>query len=151
MIHDLKKRSIVKGISWRFFATIDTFLISLLFFKKISIALPLAITEIFSKLLLYYLHERCWNLIKWGRKENTPTHYRSILKGITWRIIGSSDTFLISLFYSNNFLISLNVSSTEIFTKLFLFYLHERIWSFIKWGRIIGAPQTLHTPKITNP
>lgn len=150
MISDLKKRSLLKGISWRFFATIDTFLISFFFFKKISIALPIALTEVFSKLLLYYLHERGWNLIKLGRKENVPTHFRSISKGITWRIIGSLDTFLISLFYSNDFFTSLNISSTEILTKIILFYLHERIWSLIKWGRIIQAPPTYYTSKITS-
>ncbi len=148
-MYDLKKRSIAKGISWRILATIDTFFISLFFLNKIIIALPIALTEIFSKMFLYYIHERIWNSIQWGRKENIPTNIRSLAKAISWRLIGSTDTFLLSLLYSGNLRLSINISITEIFSKIIAFYLHERIWSHIKWGRIFDQqPSSLYTPKI---
>jgi uncharacterized membrane protein len=148
-MQDLRKRSIAKGISWRIFATLDTYIISYLFFQKMYIAASIAITEIFTKILLYYIHERGWNSISWGRKENIPTHLRSLLKGITWRILGSTDTFLLSLFYSKILITSLHIGLSEIFTKIILFYLHERIWSHIKWGRIFDKPSAqIYQPKI---
>ncbi len=122
-MYDLKKRSIAKGISWRILATIDTFFISLFFLNKIIIALPIALTEIFSKMFLYYIHERIWNSIQWGRKENIPTNIRSLAKAISWRLIGSTDTFLLSLLYSGNLRLSINISITEIFSKIIAFYL----------------------------
>jgi uncharacterized membrane protein len=60
-------RSLAKAVTWRFTATIDTFLISLIVTGKIAIAGAIAGTEIGTKILIYYFHERAWSLIPWGR------------------------------------------------------------------------------------
>jgi uncharacterized membrane protein len=129
-------RSLAKGISWRLLATLDTLIIAFLFFNSLQIAIPIAATEIFTKLILYYVHERGWNLISWGRMANAPTHLRSTAKGISWRIIGSFDTICISYFYTGNQTVSFKVGTSEVFTKVALFYFHERLWSQIAWGRM---------------
>lgn len=64
-------RSIIKTISWRVTGTIDTFLVSYLVTGKIGIAASISVVEVFTKLLLYYLHERIWNKLKIG-KEKVP-------------------------------------------------------------------------------
>ncbi len=63
-------RSIVKGVSWRVVATLTT--ISLVFFLtgNLYIAFSVGFIEIFAKLLFYYLHERVWNRIEWGKVSN---------------------------------------------------------------------------------
>src|SRR4030042_3137991 len=123
-MHDSKKRSLVKGLSWRILATMDTFFIAYFFFGEIHLALPIAITEVFSKILLYYLHERGWDNISWGRESHMPSHLRSIAKGATWRFIGSLDTIIISFAYSGNMSASFSVGLTEVATKISFFYIH---------------------------
>jgi uncharacterized membrane protein len=63
-----KSRSLVKTITWRFLGSLDTFLLSWLITGKAKLALSIASVEVLTKLILYYWHERVWNLIKWGRK-----------------------------------------------------------------------------------
>ena len=134
---DSNTRSLIKGITWRTIGTIDTFVVALYYFGDLSLAAPIAGTEIFTKIFLYYLHERLWNVIGWGRNDkNGASHIRSLIKGINWRFIGSMDTMIISFIYSGNPLSSFYIGSTEFVTKVVLFYLHERIWNAIKWGRV---------------
>jgi uncharacterized membrane protein len=61
-------RSIVKAISWRIVGTIDTIVISFFITGKITMALSIGMVEVITKMILYFFHERIWNLIKWGRK-----------------------------------------------------------------------------------
>jgi len=63
-------RSVVKAISWRASATLTTIALVFIFTKKITIALSIGGLEMILKLLIYYLHERFWNRIKWGHIKN---------------------------------------------------------------------------------
>ena len=136
MLSDTKARSLVKGISWRTIGSIDTFVIAYFFFGKVSIALPIALLEVATKILLYFLHERLWNQISYLRENNPLSNIRSLLKGISWRAFGTLDTIFISWVISGDPLGALKVGTTEVFTKIILYYLHERVWRLIKWGRI---------------
>ncbi|MFA5296880.1 MAG: DUF2061 domain-containing protein [Lutibacter sp.] len=60
-------RSIVKAISWRIVGTIDTVVISWIITKELTLALSIGSIEIITKIILYYGHERIWNLIKWRK------------------------------------------------------------------------------------
>ena len=62
-----RKRSLIKTITWRAIASLDTFLIVWLVTKKLSWAGTIASLEIITKMILFYLHERGWNYIKWGK------------------------------------------------------------------------------------
>lgn len=68
-------RSIVKSVSWRTIGTIDTFVISLLVTGKLDFALTIGGIEVFTKMTLYYFHERTWNKIGFGRIKNTGSDY----------------------------------------------------------------------------
>jgi uncharacterized membrane protein len=61
-------RSLVKAISWRVTGTIDTFVISYIITGRPMIAGSIAGTELLTKVLLYYFHERIWSGISWGRE-----------------------------------------------------------------------------------
>jgi uncharacterized membrane protein len=67
-------RSIVKAISWRVTGTMDTFIVSYLVTQKFTIALSISGVEVFTKMILYYFHERLWNRLKFGRKEVEPDY-----------------------------------------------------------------------------
>ena len=62
---DSQGKSLVKSISWRILGTIDTIVISWILTGKLTLALSIGSIEIFTKLFLYYAHERLWNIIKW--------------------------------------------------------------------------------------
>jgi uncharacterized membrane protein len=64
---DSHTRSVAKAVSWRVTGTVDTFLISWLSTGHVATAGGIAATEVLTKVVLFYFHERSWNLIRWGR------------------------------------------------------------------------------------
>jgi len=64
---DSKKRSLFKAMSWRITGTIDTFVISFLVTGQLKYASAISLTEVITKILLYYCHERAWSRISWGK------------------------------------------------------------------------------------
>ena len=53
---------------------------------------------------------------------------RHILKAITWRIIGTLDTMILSWVITGNWKWGIAIGGVEIITKMILYYLHERAW-----------------------
>ena len=76
IMKEKRYRSIIKTISWRVTGTIDTFLVSYLVTGKVGIAASISIVEVFTKLLLYYLHERLWNRLKVGKESLAEPDYQ---------------------------------------------------------------------------
>lgn len=65
---DSRRRSVVKALTWRGVATIDTFLISFLVTHNLAWAGTIAGVEVATKVFIYYLHERAWAFASWGRR-----------------------------------------------------------------------------------
>ncbi|CAK0741229.1 DUF2061 domain-containing protein [Gammaproteobacteria bacterium] len=63
-------RSLLKAATWRITGTLDTFFISWFLTGKPALAVSIAITEVITKVSLYFLHERAWNRVQWGIKRN---------------------------------------------------------------------------------
>ena len=61
-------RSILKTLSWRIIGTLDTVLITFLLVGELSTAISVGGVELITKMVLYFLHERAWNNIKWGNE-----------------------------------------------------------------------------------
>ena len=70
-----KRRSIVKTISWRTIGTIDTIIISWIVVGDINFAVTIGGVELFTKMALYFLHERAWNRSNFGRVKEVPIEY----------------------------------------------------------------------------
>jgi len=60
---------------------------------------------------------------------------RSIVKSISWRILGTLDTILIAWFITGTLQVALSIGSIEWITKMILYFFHERTWNAIKWGK----------------
>ncbi|MFT5892285.1 MAG: putative membrane protein [Dokdonia sp.] len=60
-------RSVVKALSWRFIGTLDTLIISYILTGELGIATSIASIDFVTKMILYFFHERIWNLVKWGK------------------------------------------------------------------------------------
>ena len=64
----------------------------------------------------------------------SDTPVRSLAKAISWRVTGTVDTFIISWVITGEVLLASGIALTEVFTKVFLFWAHERVWNKVKWG-----------------
>ena len=62
--------------------------------------------------------------------------YRSVVKTISWRTVGTLDTIIISYFITGNLLMAASIGSIEVVTKMILYYFHERAWNKIPLGRV---------------
>lgn len=72
MFRESNGRSVLKTISWRFWATITTAALVLAFTGHLKIALAIGGIEILLKVVLYFFHERIWNKIPFGKKDIKP-------------------------------------------------------------------------------
>jgi uncharacterized membrane protein len=61
-------------------------------------------------------------------------HRRSFLKAVSWRTVGSIDTFIISWIITGKVNLGAFIAGTEVITKICLYYFHERAWARVKWG-----------------
>ncbi len=132
-------RSLLKGVSWRIVATSDTILVVLLVTCltgncSIESAIKIGSIEFFIKFFVYYLHERIWQSPMLNKRAEVN---QTLKKTISWRIIATSMTFIISGSVLNAFdEIALYIALTELFTKFVLYYFHERLWLKLPLGRI---------------
>ncbi len=62
-------RSLAKAVSWRATGSLDTFVVTLVITGNTKIAGSVAVTEILTKILIYYGHERIWALVPWGKRQ----------------------------------------------------------------------------------
>lgn len=123
------KRHIAKAITWRMVGTFDTILISWIVTGNPFTGLKIGASEVITKMLLYYLHERVW-----FRSRIPESRKRHLLKTVSWRIIGTLDTMLLAWIISGNPLTGFKIGMVEVVTKMALYYLHERVWYNINFG-----------------
>ena len=67
MSADLKKRTLVKTMTWRVTASLTTFLIAWILTGDLLIGVSIGSIEAIVKIFLYYYHERIWNNINWAK------------------------------------------------------------------------------------
>lgn len=81
-------------------------------------------------------------IIKRNKEQSTYTKdstsespKRSVVKSISWRIVGTLDTILISWVVTGTLSMAFSIGLVELVTKMVLYFFHERIWNSIKWGK----------------
>ena len=67
--------------------------------------------------------------------------YRSIVKAISWRTVGTIDTIIVSYFITGNLIMAASIGSIEVITKMALYYFHERAWNKLSFGKV-KPPET---------
>ncbi len=138
-------------MSWRVIGTLDTILISYFWTGHGRKALAIGGSEVLTKVGLYYLHERIWARIPLGTvrrlspfttgtdpsaKPLRDSSLRSVLKALSWRAVGTLDTIFVSYLWTGDMSKALVIGSTDVLTKVGLYYLHERIWARIPLGTL---------------
>lgn len=72
---------------------------------------------------------RAWRLIL------VETHARSVMKALSWRIVATLTTVVLVFAFTGSFVISFGVGALEFLLKILVYYLHERVWNMISYGR----------------
>ncbi len=145
-------RSVAKAISWRVVGTIDTLILSYVLItylgpifgmeqhgsEALETASYIALTEVATKMVFFFLHERFWAVLRWGTTIEDGARVQSLLrttvKTTTWRIIASLDTMLLAFFFTGNIATAISIGGLEVVTKLVLYFIHERVWSKLPFG-----------------
>ena len=70
---------------------------------------------------------------------SSTTRSRSLIKTLTWRVLATSDTFVIGYLVTGNAGWAGTIAGIEVATKLVAYYFHERAWARVKWGRADAA------------
>jgi uncharacterized membrane protein len=68
-------------------------------------------------------------IIKVSDRADKPI--KSLMKSVSWRIVGTVDTMIISYIITGKITVALSIGSVEVFSKTILYYFHERLWSHI--------------------
>lgn len=68
-MHDTNSRSLVKTISWRLTGSGATFTIAYLVGGNMAVAGTIATVQIIINTILYFIHERLWDMLTWGKIE----------------------------------------------------------------------------------
>ena len=64
------------------------------------------------------------------------SHLRSVLKGLTWRIIATTTTISIAYIFTGEINTALKIGAIEFVGKIFIYYLHERAWLLLPRGSV---------------
>lgn len=75
-MHEKPSRSVVKTISWRALGTLDTITISFIVTGNLTMAASIGTIELVTKMILFYVHERAWNKISFGRVKTKDLDYQ---------------------------------------------------------------------------
>ncbi|NJB36132.1 MULTISPECIES: DUF2061 domain-containing protein [Flavobacteriaceae] len=71
----------------------------------------------------------------YAKDKNAESPKRSIAKSISWRIVGTIDTVIISWIVTGTLTLAFSIGLIELVTKMVLYFFHERIWNSISWGK----------------
>ena len=63
------------------------------------------------------------------------THARSVMKAVSWRVMGTMATSALVFIFTRKLVLSLAVGGFEFVSKIGLFWLHERAWDRLRYGK----------------
>ena len=125
----ISKRHLAKTVSWRIVGTADTMLLSWLITGSIEAGMQIGLADVTTKMILYYVHERAW-----FKSTVADSNKRHVFKTITWRVVGTLDTIILSFWIWGDGSHSLQIGGAETVSKSVLYYLHEKLWYRIDFG-----------------
>jgi len=86
-----------------------------------------------------------------GKRSTIETHPRTVMKTVSWRIVATLTTGIIVYIFTGEILLSLGVIGVEVVAKILFYYLHERAWNMIAWGKAKHPLASIPVNKELNP
>jgi uncharacterized membrane protein len=133
-------RSIAKVITWRVLLTISHIVNAFIVTGSIVTGLKIAGLAAVINSVLFWLHERVWNIIQWNRRKDDKIEFaegqpRTISKVITWRILITVSNFVIPFIITGSWGAAALFTGLATVVNMALFWGHERAWNLVKWGK----------------
>lgn len=72
---ETRRRSLAKAMSWRFFATIITMTVAFVITGELAFAFEIGLLDTTVKFATYFMHERVWVRVQWGKQSAKPPDY----------------------------------------------------------------------------
>jgi len=131
-------RSIAKTFVYRIINTLATMIMTLIVFDATTaIAGAMAMVQIILGSSIYFVYDRAWLFSKWYRLQGFDTKVRSLLKTIGYRaIILVAGFILAKVFMTSSNSMALSWTITSMILSMIIYYLHERVWNSIGWGKL---------------
>lgn len=131
-------RTTAKAITYRVLHMIELFILAQLFGSGAQMAGLLVVVVIALGTILYYIYDRVWILIPWKREltSGKDKRTRSLIKSIGYRVLiffVAIVVFMIVLQFP--FLKAVAMSASDIFSAIIIYYIVERLYNPITWGR----------------
>ena len=133
-------RTIAKVISWRVALTTSHVVNAFIATGSLIVGLKIAGLAAIINSILYWLHERAWNIAQWNRKDNEKLEFsegqsRTLSKMITSRVLITTSNFLIPFIMTGSWGSAAIFAGLATVVNMLIFWGHERIWNWIKWGK----------------
>jgi uncharacterized membrane protein len=140
MYSESHARSVSKTLTVRVCFTLSHILNGFIVTGSWMTGVTIASFAVLINMFLFWGHERIWNWFQWNRKPKdnlffVDGHPRTISKSVTWRAIITFNNFMIPFLTTGSWKAALAFLTVATFLNIAVYYLHERAWNLIKWGK----------------
>lgn len=132
---DNNVRTVVKTFSYRTAVAVSIFLAALAMNYSAGFGLTFVIMSYTVGFVSFFVQERVWNLVSWGRQGLYDTRLRSVVKTVTWRIWSFCVLFVLGLVLGLQSSDAVEWSIVTNVLFLVVHYVHERVWNLVSWGK----------------
>ena len=149
IVKETHVRTTAKTVIYRISTIISVMAIAYFIFNDLAIAGGMGFMALFLGTALYYLHDRIWLLLKWNRDtEGKDGVTRSTVKTITYRVLTMVAVALTVKLVTGGEASNTQVASfvvAQMVVNLILFFIIERVFNVIEWGKIKTAEEVIKT------
>lgn len=136
MFQDSNIRTLVKTLSYRTAVAVSIFLAAIAMDYSAGFGLTFVVLSYTVGFASFWVQERIWNLIKWGKVDNLDLRRRSLVKTVTWRIWSFLVLAVIGMIMGLNSTSAVEWSIVTNILFVVVHYTHERVWNLLHWGKI---------------
>lgn len=132
-------RTTTKSVVYRFLSVLLAVTLTLAFGGTIEQALKFGVASLLTGIAVYYVYDRIWVKINWLRDtQGKDAKFRSTVKSVLYRIVAWSIVVVFArAIWAPNDLTAAMMATTQFVLNLAVYFISERIWNMISWGKII--------------
>jgi uncharacterized membrane protein len=136
-------RTTVKSVLYRFFSVTLAISLTLAFGGTAEQAFKFGIASLLSGIVIFYVYDRIWIKISWKRDSlGKDAKWRTIIKSVLYRLIALSVSALFArAIWASTDLEAIIMATTQFSLNLAMYFITERIWNQISWGKVIVDEQ----------
>jgi uncharacterized membrane protein len=141
-------RSVAKTLTVRVLFTLSHLVNGFIVTGAWALGAQIAGVATLINMFLFWAHERSWNWAQWNRQPKDGLMFfegqpRTISKSITWRIVITCSNFLIPYLLTGSIGKALAFLTIATVMNITIYYLHERAWNRVKWGKTVVEETTV--------